>query len=143
MADPKPATQKTLPTEVPPEEFLATIPERSRRERGERLLELFRDETGEDAVMWGPSIVGFGTVRLKYDSGREGDWPRVGFSPRKGAMTLYGLTDHAELEPLLERLGTYTRSVACVYIKKLEDVDEAALRELVRRAYRLAQRVDA
>lgn len=129
---------KTRPTDVDPNEFIASLPERTRRERGERALALMTEETGDRPVMWGPSIIGFGSVHLKYASGRELDWPRVGFSPRKGTMVFYGITEHESLHPLLERLGTHTTSVGCLYIKRFEDVDESVLRELVRRSYELA-----
>ncbi len=131
--------QKTLPTDVDPAAFIAAIPEKPRRERGERLLALMTEETGDTPVMWGPSMIGYGTQHYRSKSGREGDWPRVAFSPRKGAMSLYGLQDHAELRPLLDRLGTFTTGVGCVYVKRFEDVDEAVLRELVRRSYELAR----
>lgn len=129
---------KTVPTQVPPADFIASIPEDKRREQGQRVLALMSDATGEAPTMWGPSIIGYGSQHYKYASGREGDWPKVGFSPRKGAITFYGLLDHEELHPLLEKLGTHTTGKGCVYVKKLEDIDETVLRELVSKAYGLA-----
>lgn len=132
------AEPKTRPTDVDPNEFIGTLPEPLRRERAEHALALMNDETGDAPVMWGPSIIGYGSVRLKYASGRELDWPRVGFSPRKGNMVFYGIVEHESLHPLLERLGAHTTGAGCLYVKRFEDVDEAVLRELVRRAYELA-----
>ncbi|WP_157155018.1 MULTISPECIES: DUF1801 domain-containing protein [unclassified Diaminobutyricimonas] len=129
---------KTVPTEVAPAEFIQTIPEDKRREQGERVLALMSDATGDAPTMWGPTMIGYGSQHYKYASGREGDWPKVGFAPRKAAITFYGLLDHEELLPLLEKLGKHTTGKGCVYVKKLEDVDESVLRELVSRAYGLA-----
>lgn len=94
-----------------------------------------REETGEAPVMWGPSIVGFGSfhyVSPSKTSRTEGEWPKVGFSPRKSALSLYGLKDLPQGAALLPRLGTYTEGAGCVYVKRLEQVDEAVLRQLIR-----------
>jgi hypothetical protein len=91
--------------------------------------------TGEKPALWGPSIVGFGDLHYKYESGREGDWFRVGFSPRKQNLTLY-VTDYIkEDDPLLARLGKFTTGKACIYVKRLEDIDTAVLEDLVKRSY--------
>jgi hypothetical protein len=121
---------KTLPTNVPAEEFVASVePERRRRE-GERLLEIFHEVTGAEPVMWGPSIVGYGEYEYRYASGQSGVWPRVGFSPRKAKLALYGLTDHPAVE--LEPLGPHSTGASCLYVTRLESIDEDALRELIR-----------
>lgn len=131
-------TAKTLPTDVPVEEFLSTLDAR-RSAEGTELVELFRSVTGADPVMWGPSIVGFGTYAYRYASGHEGIWPRAAFSPRKAKLSLYGLQTHPDAEPLLDRLGTHTRAVDCVYVTRLDRVDLDVLRELVALSWQVTQ----
>lgn len=126
------AEQKTKPTDVPVEEFLDSLPAK-RRDIGTRALEIFREVTGDDGVMWGPSMIGFG--QFNYVSPRNprttGVWPKVAFSPRAAALTLYGLKGSPEQQELLQSLGSFTESVGCVYVKKLDEVDEAVLRRLI------------
>lgn len=129
------AEPKTTPTHASVEAFIAAAQPPRRVEEGERLVQLMREETGEEPVLWGPSIVGFGRyhyVSPSKTSRTEGDWPKVGFSPRKGAISLYGLKDLPEGAALLPTLGAYTEGAGCVYVKRLEQVDEAVLRQLVR-----------
>lgn len=123
-------SQKTLPTDVPVEEFLATLDPR-RSAEGAELVALFSAVTGAEPVMWGPSIVGFGEYAYRYASGHEGIWPRAAFSPRKAKLSLYGLQSHPDAGPLLDRLGTHTRAVDCVYVTRLSAIDLDVLRELV------------
>ena len=92
---------------------------------------MFREVTGTEAVMWGPSIVGFGELHYVYESGREGDMPRVGFSPRSASNTLYVNLQDPGTGSLLQRLGKHRTSVACLYVNKLADVDMQVLRELI------------
>jgi hypothetical protein len=87
--------------------------------------------TGEKPKKWGPSIIGFGTLHYKYESGREGDTVLVGFSPRSAAMVLYGVTGSEDAKALLARLGKHTTGKGCLYIKKLSDVDQKVLEQLV------------
>ncbi|WP_084078370.1 DUF1801 domain-containing protein [Demequina sp. NBRC 110057] len=129
------AESVTRPTDVPVETFLSTVEPARRRDEGERLVEIFSSETGEEPVMWGPSIVGFGTYHYRYDSGREGDMPRVGFSPRKAKLSLYGLTDAPGHEELLARLGPHSLGASCLYVTRLDAVDDDVLRSLVRLGY--------
>lgn len=124
-------SQKTLPTDVPVDEFLATLDAR-RSAEGAELVALFSSVTGAPAVMWGPSIVGFGTYAYHYASGHEGIWPRAGFSPRKAKLSLYGLQTHPDAAALLERLGPHTTGADCVYVTRLSAIDLEVLRELVR-----------
>lgn len=127
------AENTTQPTDANVDEFLkAATPER-RKQDGLALSEIFREVTGEDPVMWGPSIVGFGTYRYQSprDPKRFGDWPKTGFSPRKSALTIYGLKDLPEGAALLPKLGTYTEGAGCIYVKKLDDVDPGVLRKLI------------
>lgn len=123
-------TQKTLPTDVPVDEFLATLDAR-RGAEGAELVDLFLSVTGAPAVMWGPSMIGFGTYAYQYASGHEGIWPRAAFSPRKAKLSLYGLQTHLEAARLLERLGPHTTGADCVYVTHLSAIDLDVLRELV------------
>ncbi|MDO5634703.1 MAG: DUF1801 domain-containing protein [Micrococcus sp.] len=127
--------QKTTVTEVSVDEFLATVEPERRREQGRALLQMFREETGAEAVMWGPSMVGFGHVRFTYPTGHSGEMFQVGFSPRKTALSLYGLTTYGSHADLLARLGKHKVGKGCLYLNKLEDVDEDVLREMIRVAW--------
>lgn len=129
------AEPKTKPTDASVTAFLDAAQPARRVEEGHRLAEIMREETGEEPVLWGPSIVGFGSyhyVSPSKTSRTEGEWPKVGFSPRKGALSLYGLKDLPEGAALLPELGAYTEGAGCVYVKRLEQVDEAVLRQLIR-----------
>ena len=120
---------KTQPIDASVEDFLAAVEPARRREEGRILRALMQEVTGEAPVMWGPSIVGFGLYANVTANGKSADWPRMGFSPRKGALTLY-LASSPQTEALLARLGPHTTSVACLYIKRLDQVDMGVLREL-------------
>ena len=124
---------KTQPTAVPVEAFLAAVTPDGRRADAHALCEMMARLSGEPARMWGPSIVGFGVRRYRYDSGREGETLKVGFSPRKPAMVLYGL-GAAEGDPLVARLGKITTGKGCIYVKRLADIAPAVLEELIARA---------
>lgn len=126
---------KTLANDASVEDFLAAVPNARRREDSGKVLDLMREVTGEPARMWGDSIVGFGTYHYRYKSGREGDWPRTGFSPRKQYLAIYIMPGFGEYETLLSRLGKHRTSVSCLYINKLADVDMDVLREIVAGSY--------
>lgn len=128
------AELKTTATDASVREFLAAQPA-PRDEQGMTLLELFEDVTGAPGRMWGPSMVGFGEAHYQYATGREGDTMRVGFSPRKGAISLYGLQSYGSNAELVEGLGKTRLGKGCIYVNKLEDVDLDALRTLVRAAW--------
>ena len=128
------AENKTKPTQLSVADYIAAIPEPARRVDAETLLALMQTATGEEPKMWGPSIVGFGTYHYKYETGREGDMPVVGFSPRKPATVLYGLRAAPEVEELLAKLGKHTTGKGCVYIKKLADVDQKVLATLIKKS---------
>lgn len=128
------AANKTKPTAVTAESFLDQVPNAGKRADARALIGLMQAATGEAPVMWGPSIVGFGRYRYKYESGREGDSPVVAFSPRKAALVLYIVTGFRGAEDLLARLGKHTTGKSCLYVKKLADIDMAALDELIRRS---------
>lgn len=120
---------KTQATDASVDDFLAAVEPARRREEGRAVCTLMQEVTGEAPVMWGPSIVGFGRYANVTANGKSADWPRMGFSPRKGALTLY-LASTPLTEALLARLGPHTTSVACLYIKRLDQVDMGVLRDL-------------
>lgn len=130
--------QKTMPTEVPVSAFLATLDVR-RSAEGARLVELFSAETGVEAVMWGPSMIGFGQYAYRYASGHEGVWPRAAFSPRKAKLSFYGLQTHPGAGALLERLGPHTTGADCVYATRLDALDLDVLRELLRLSWTMTE----
>lgn len=115
--------------------FLASVSDPKRRADAQQLCALLRSITGVEPRLWGPSIVGFGSYHYRYATGREGDWFPVGFSPRKSDLTLYLLHDFPEREALLARLGPHRTGKSCLYVKGLERVDLAVLKELLTRAY--------
>ncbi len=129
---------KTKPTSITVEDFIDSVDHERKRDEAHQLDAMFRRVTGKNPVMWGPSMIGYGTYHYKYESGREGDFLRTGFSPRKAKHSIYlmgGYCDKAtgeENEQLLARLGKYSRGASCLYINKLADVDMAVLEELVR-----------
>jgi len=129
------AANKTAPTGAGVNEFLAAVEHPVRRADGFELLELMRDITGQEAVMWGPTIVGFGSYHYRYATGREGDSAAVGFSPRKANLALYGLTYGPDAGPKLEALGKHKTGASCLYINRLADVDRQVLVAMIRGGY--------
>jgi hypothetical protein len=111
--------------------FIATIEDQRQRRDAKKLVAMMREITGTKPAMWGSSIVGFGTYHYKYASGREGDWPLIGFSPRKQSLTVYCMSGFARQRGLLSKLGKHKTGVGCLYFKSLDDVDVATLRKLV------------
>ncbi|HUW08125.1 MAG TPA: DUF1801 domain-containing protein [Anaerolineae bacterium] len=128
------ADLKTQKNDAGVEAFLDAVEHDKRRTDGFAILELMREVTGEEPAMWGASVVGFGSYRYKYASGREAEWMLVGFSPRKRNLALYIMDGFDQYEELLARLGKYRTGKSCLYINKLEDVDTGVLRELVRKS---------
>ncbi len=130
------AETKTKPTEVSVDDFINAVESPKKREDAFALKKMMEEMTGEKAKMWGPSIIGFGSYHYKYATGHEGDAPIVGFSPRKAAISLYLLgCFEQDATPLLNKLGKYKKSVACIYANKLSDLNEPVLRELIVFAY--------
>ena len=125
------AENKTKATGLSVPAFLATISDEARRKDAEALVKLMQSATGEKPKMWGGSIVGFGSYHYVYESGREGDMPVVGFSPRKAATVIYGLRTGDDGEAMLDRLGKHTTGKGCVYVKKLADIDQTVLKTMV------------
>ena len=112
--------------------FLGSVKDAARREDAKKVLALMKDVTGQKPEMWGDSIVGFGTYRYKYESGREGEWPITGFSPRKANLTLYIMSGFSKCQELLGKLGKHKTGKSCLYINRLDDVDLKVLRRLIR-----------
>jgi Domain of unknown function (DU1801) len=122
---------KTRPTDASVNAFLAAIPDESRREDCVTVARLMREATGAEPRMWGTSIVGFGSHRYRYESGREGDWFVIGFAPRKQDLTLY-LTYGFDRHPaLMKKLGRHKAGRACLHIRRLSDVDLEVLKKLI------------
>jgi hypothetical protein len=111
--------------------FLDAIEDDRKRADAVRINDLMAEVTGTRGAMWGDSIVGFGTYRYRYASGRQGEWFKVGFSPRKQNLTLYIMSGFDHFDDLLGRLGRYSTGKSCLYVKRLEDVDVDVLRQLV------------
>lgn len=124
---------KTTPTDADVHGFLESAATARRRDEGLKLAEVFREVTGTDPVMWGPSMVGYGSYRYisPANTRTRGQWPKAAFSPRKAKLTLYGLTDLPESAALLPQLGTFTQGAGCVYANKLDDLDLDVLRRLI------------
>ena len=122
------AENKTKPTKLSVAAFIDGLTDQTRRADAKALVQLMQRATGEKPQMWGPSIVGFGSYHYKYKSGREGNMPLVGFSPRKAATVLYGM---GEGKALLAKLGQHTTGKGCVYIKKLAEVNQGVLEAMV------------
>ena len=125
------AELKTKRNADDPRAFIASVTDPKRRTDAEALLEIFEDVTGEPATMWGSSIIGFGSYDYRYESGRTGTWMKTGFSPRKQSMTLYIMPGFDDYGELLSDLGPHTTGKSCLYVKRLDDVDEGALRMLI------------
>jgi hypothetical protein len=128
------AELKTQPNEGDVRAFLASVSDESRRTDALAVCALMEEITGEPPVMWGSSMVGFGRYRYRYESGREGEWFVVGFSPRKQNLTLYLMDGFAGYEGLLARLGKHSTGKACLYLKQLSDADPDVLRALIARS---------
>ena len=125
------AELKTQKTKASVGQFLAAVENPQRRADAKVVQTLMREATGERPAMWGPTIIGFGSYRYVYASGRSGEWPIVGFSPRKANLVLYLAQASEQREPLLKRLGKHKTGKACLYLNKLADVDLDVLRQLI------------
>ena len=121
------------------EEFLSNVENEQKRKDSFEIVKIMQQVSKQEPKMWGPAIIGFGSTHYKYESGREGDMPQIAFSPRKQNITLYiGVGDDSD-NPLLKKLGKYTTSKVCLYIKKLADVDRNVLQELIADSFEKAQ----
>lgn len=123
---------KTQATDASVDAFIEAVPDETRRADARALVALMTRVTGEGPLMWGPSIIGFGSYRYRYESGHGGESCRIGFSPRKAELVLYALNAYTDQGALLARLGKHKTGKGCLYIKKLADVDMTVLEEIVR-----------
>lgn len=130
------SNNKTVPTEASVQGFLDQIENEIKRNDSYVLLNLMKKISGERPVMWGPSIIGFGSYHYKYKSGREGDMLRIGFSPRKQSFSLYVGAGAKRTQDFLAKLGKYGLGKSCLYIKRLSDVDMEVLEALIRSTYK-------
>ncbi|MEQ8788848.1 MAG: DUF1801 domain-containing protein [Pirellulaceae bacterium] len=130
------AELKTKQNDASVAEFLAGVEEEQRRADCHAVLKIMQEATGEPAKMWGASIIGFGSYRYKYASGREGDWMLIGFSPRKRDLTLYIMAGFDGYGELMAKLGKYKTGKSCLYIKKLEDIHLPTLKKLIKQSAR-------
>lgn len=128
-------TNKTVPTDAGVLDFLVALSNREQRADSEILIGMMQEISGKPPVMWGASIIGFGLHHYKYASGREGDEPVLGFSPRKGKLALYITNDATKYPEIRERLGKHKTGKACIYVTRLGDVDGDALKDLIRAGY--------
>ncbi|WP_125720295.1 DUF1801 domain-containing protein [Flavobacterium ustbae] len=133
------ATNKTTETSNSVTDFINAVENEAKRNDAFELVKIMQNITGFEPKMWGPSIVGFGSYHYKYDSGHEGDAPLAGFSPRKAAMTVYFYLPEENREELLSQLGKHTSSKACIYIKKLADIDIEILKKIILRSMEYTQ----
>jgi hypothetical protein len=124
---------KTKPSAVSVESFLAGVEDGTRRSDGQALDALFRRVTGWEPRMWGPTMVGYGRYRYRYDSGRSGEMFATGFSPRKAELVVYLPAGYEALAPELARLGRHRLGTSCLYVRRLADIDMAVLEEILRR----------
>jgi hypothetical protein len=133
------ADMKTVPSRVSVDTFLRGIKDEKKRADCYQVLEMMKKATKSGPKMWGTSIVGFGDLHYKYDSGREGDWFIAGFSPRRQNLTLYMMGGFQQFPDLMEKLGKHATGKGCLYINKLEDVDTKVLKDLINRSVKAAK----
>ncbi len=134
------AEQKTKPTTQSVEDFINKIDNEQVRDDCSALIKLMKKVTGSKPVLWGPSIIGFGKYHYKYESGHEGDSCLIGFSPRKQNISIYIMSGFAQRTDLLKKLGKHKAAKACLYIKKLEDVDMSVLQQLIEYSVKYLQK---
>ena len=128
------AQLKTQPNDKSVIDFLNTVENDTKREDSFTILELMQQVTGSEPILWGNSIIGFGSYHYKYASGREADWFLTGFSPRMQNMTLYIMSGFDQYDELLGKLGKYSIGKSCLYVKRLENIDLDVLKELVEKS---------
>ncbi|WP_312700585.1 DUF1801 domain-containing protein [Sedimentibacter sp.] len=129
------SNNKTVANKASVEDFINSLEDQKQAQDSRELVKIMQEISGETPVMWGPAIIGFGSYHYKYVSGREGDWAQIGFSPRKGRLSLYLTFNAAKLTEQFPDLGKYTIGKGCIYIKRLSDVNIEELRKLIAVAY--------
>lgn len=130
-------TNKTVETEASVEDYLSQISPEQKQEDCRKISDMMRRLTGHPPKMWGPSMVGFGSYHYKYESGREGDFLRTGFAARAQNISIYIMPGYQDFDDELSRLGKHKIGKSCLYIKRLSDVDEAVLEEMIAKGLRL------
>jgi hypothetical protein len=135
------AELKTKLTDASVTDFLNEIKDEEKRTDSFEIIKLMQQVTKQEPKMWGTSIIGFGNVHLKYESGRELDWFITGFSPRKQNLTLYVMGSFNPHVDLLKKLGKYKTGKGCLYINKLKDVDVKVLKELIKKSVEAAKKL--
>jgi len=135
------AELKTKETTESVTEFLDAIPDKARRDDCRKILKMMQTAAKSEPRMWGPSIIGFGNLHYIYETGREGDWFIMGFSPRKQSLTLYLMAGFETFAELFAKLGTYKTGKCCLYIKSLADIDVKVLKTIMAHAYKEAKKL--
>jgi len=133
---------KTNPTTHSVDKFISGVADDNMRNESKMLLEMMSRISGKDAVMWGPSIIGFDSYHYKYESGREGDMCVIGFSPRKTDLSIYLVDGVSRYENELKKLGKYRAGKSCLYLKKLSDVDYKVLESIIKKSYNYTKSMD-
>ena len=128
------AKNKTQPTTASVTAFINAIEDPQRKKDARKVASMMRKATGKRAKMWGPSIVGYGSYHYRYASGREGDFMITGFAPRKNMLSLYIMPGYGRFDALMKNLGKFKTGKACLYIKRLSDVDEDVLQNLINKS---------
>ncbi len=131
------ATNKTTQNKSDVMAFIAQITDDTKREDCTEIINMMRDITKEEPAMWGSSIIGFGHYHYQYESGRQGDFMRVGLSPRAQNISIYIIPGFGEFSEKLAKLGKHKRGKSCLYIKKLSDIDRAVLKEIIQRSIKI------
>ena len=134
------AENKTKPSKASVAQFINAIENDRRRADAKKVAAMMRKATGKRAKLWGSSIVGFGSYHYKYDSGREGDWALVGFSPRKQNLVVYIMPGFDSFPELMKKLGKYKTGKSCLYINRLDDVNEDVLQQLIERSVKVMRK---
>ena len=135
------AELKTKKNKSSIEEFLNAVEDDKKREDSFKIHQIMQEITGDEGSMWGASIVGYGSYHYKYASGQEGDWMATGFSPRKNAITLYIMSGFNKFDDLMSKLGNYKTGKSCLYVKRLEDIDENVLKELIAESVKYIKKI--
>ena len=135
------ATVKTVETNNSLVDFIHQIADEKKKTDCFALVEIMKEQSGFEPKLWGPSIIGFGAYHYKYESGREVEAPLVAFSPRKNEISLYLSSSFENREELLQKLGKHKSAKACIYIKRLEDVDLAVLKKMISLSIKHVQRL--
>lgn len=137
-------SNKTVPTKASVIEFIDSVEHEQKRKDAKQLLKMMKEITGEKPVMWGPSLIGFGSYHYKSErSKQEGDWPLTGFSPRKQNMTVYIMPGFQKYEALMKKIGKHTTGSSCLYFKKLDDIDQDVLHELISESFAYMKKTHA